>query len=452
MTQTNNSATDLHSLLESEMEQWAVPGAVVGILDRGRMESLASGVRRANSDEPVTTDTLFQVGSITKLFTATAAMQLIEIGVVDLDIPLRDYLPTFRLHDADVTQTLTLRHLLTHTGGTQGDRFFDEDFGTGDDALARCIARFDDLRQIFRPGEYWAYCNDGVLLAGYLVASTRQQPFEQIIKERLFEPLDLTRSVMSLAEAGDQPLATGHESSTGIPRSLPLMGWPRHLAPAANLISTVDDLLTFAAAHMLRRTTSRKLVNEQTVTMMQQPQVNVNSRQKWGLGWGIRFIRGTKIIEHSGGGIGQRVHLAIAPEEDLAVAVLTNSIQGIGLYGTIVEWVLDRYRGLRANGTTGGVDPGPLADFVGHYSQPITEVSVEREDDSLVLAIQPQGSGELADPVVAPVTLAPIGRDSFIITGGVYRNLTVDFLRGKHGGVDFIRLGELLAPRVKDMS
>jgi hypothetical protein len=203
---------------------------------------------------------------------------------------------------------------------------------------------------------------------------------------------------------------------------------------------------------MPHRTANRKLLKEQTVTMMQQAQVSVNSRQKWGLGWGIRFVGGAKIIEHSGGGIGQRVHLAIAPEEDLAVVVLTNSIQGIGLYETVVEWVLDRYRGLRETSTVGKVDPGPLGDYVGRYVQPITEVSVGREDSSLALAIQPQGSGELADPVVAPVALAPIGRDSFIITGGVYRNLTVDFLRGDHGGVDFIRLGELLAPRVKDES
>jgi CubicO group peptidase (beta-lactamase class C family) len=177
MTQLNNTAPDLRSVLEREMELWAVPGVAVGILDRGGIESLALGVRRVESDEPVTTDTLFQVGSITKMFTATAAMQLVEIGAIDLDVQLLHYLPTFRLHDVDAMQTLTLRHLLTHTGGTEGDRFFDDDFGTGDDALARCITRFDDLRQIFRPGERWAYCNDGVLLAGYLVASARHQPF-----------------------------------------------------------------------------------------------------------------------------------------------------------------------------------------------------------------------------------------------------------------------------------
>jgi CubicO group peptidase (beta-lactamase class C family) len=256
------------AFLEEQMGVWAVPGVSAAVLDRGRLVAEALGVRRVDSPSPVTTDTLFQVGSITKLFTATALMQLVESGALDLDAPLIDQVPGWKLHDAEATRSLTLRHLLSHTGGTEGDEFFDDDFGRGDDALARCIARFEGLRQLAPPGERWAYCNDGVVLAGFILASVVNEPYETVIRQRILQPLRLEHSVLSLADAEGMPLATGHESASGEAHPLPLVGYPRHLAPAANLISTVGDLLSFAEVHMPARAPRAELLRPETVRLM----------------------------------------------------------------------------------------------------------------------------------------------------------------------------------------
>jgi CubicO group peptidase (beta-lactamase class C family) len=124
--------------LESLIAQHKVPGAVLGVLHEGEIHEVAAGVLNKNTGHPVTTDSVFQIGSITKVWTATVIMQLVDEGRIELDAPVRTYLPEFEVADADVTERVTVRHLLTHTSGIQGDHF--EDTGRGDDCLERYTA------------------------------------------------------------------------------------------------------------------------------------------------------------------------------------------------------------------------------------------------------------------------------------------------------------------------
>src|SRR2546429_2286685 len=140
----------------------------VGI-DRKRMlEDIAAyGVTNLEHPLPVDADTLFQIASITKTITATVVMRLVERDALDLDAPVRRYLPEFRLRDEDAASRATLRHLVTHTAGWLGDSF--TDFGRGDDALARYVTAMAELEQLTPLGEIWHYSNSSFAVLGRLI-------------------------------------------------------------------------------------------------------------------------------------------------------------------------------------------------------------------------------------------------------------------------------------------
>lgn len=122
-TKTNN----LEAVVHDAMERWTVPGVTVGVLHNGEVQTHAFGVTSLEIGVPVRPETLFQIGSISKVFCATLVMTLVDDGTLDLDTPVNEYLAEFRLADADATGKITLRHCLSHTSGIYGDYF--EDFG-----------------------------------------------------------------------------------------------------------------------------------------------------------------------------------------------------------------------------------------------------------------------------------------------------------------------------------
>jgi CubicO group peptidase (beta-lactamase class C family) len=127
----------LDEVVRDAMAEWQIPGVTVAVLHGGKVETHGYGVISLETNYPTRPDTLFQVGSNSKVFTATLVMRLVEAGLLDLDTPIGDYLPDLRLADPRAATTVTLRHLLSHTSGLEGDRF--EDTGEGDDAVARYV-------------------------------------------------------------------------------------------------------------------------------------------------------------------------------------------------------------------------------------------------------------------------------------------------------------------------
>src|SRR5512136_1612918 len=142
------------------MKAHGVPGAVVGIFHQGETKTAGLGVTNVSHPLPVTPDTLFQIGSITKTYTAMAVMRLVEKGTLSLDEPVRTYVPDFRVADEDTSARVTLRHLLTHTAGWSGDLFTNMEFG--DDALARYVAAMYELQQETPLGALASYNNAAV--------------------------------------------------------------------------------------------------------------------------------------------------------------------------------------------------------------------------------------------------------------------------------------------------
>jgi CubicO group peptidase (beta-lactamase class C family) len=166
--------------ITSGMQRLPIPGLAVGVWHAGIEQVAGFGVTSVEHPLPVTPGTLFQVGSISKTFTATALMMLRDAGKVDLDTPIRAYLPDFRLSDESVAGRVTIKHLLTHTGGWLGDYF--NDFGFGDDAQAKMLSEIAKLPQFTPLGEVWSYCNTGFNIAGRLIEVVTAQSYEAAIR------------------------------------------------------------------------------------------------------------------------------------------------------------------------------------------------------------------------------------------------------------------------------
>ena len=162
---------------------------------------------------PVSADSVFQIGSITKVWTATLAMQLVEQGALDLDAPVRDVLPELRLGDESVAARVTVRHLLTHTSGIDGDIFTDT--GRGDDVLAKYVEVLADARQLHPLGETFSYCNSGFGLLGRVIEKVTGQVWDTVLRERIITPLGLTRTGTLPEEALLWDAALGHDRGSG---------------------------------------------------------------------------------------------------------------------------------------------------------------------------------------------------------------------------------------------
>src|SRR5438067_4601840 len=194
--------------VQRAMDETQTPGVAIGLMQDGEEHVAGLGVTSVENPLDVTPDTLFQIGSITKTFTATTAMALVERGTLDLDEPVRTYLPALKLADADVAARVTMRHLLTHTGGWIGDYF--DDLGAGDDALARIVDRLSTLPQLTPLGDVWSYNNAGFYLAGRVIEVVAQSTYERAVQELVLEPLELNNSFFFAEDVMTRRFAVGH--------------------------------------------------------------------------------------------------------------------------------------------------------------------------------------------------------------------------------------------------
>jgi CubicO group peptidase (beta-lactamase class C family) len=225
----------LHEQITEAMHRLNVPGVAVGILLDDQEHKAGFGVTNLDYPSPVLPHTIFQIGSITKTMTATLVMRLVESGALALDTPIRTYLPDLRLADEAVAAGVTLRHLLTHTGGWDGDFLLTLHTGRGDDALARFVERLPEAEQLTPLGTVWAYNNTGFSLAGRVIEVVTGKSYEAAATELLLTPLGLTDAVFFPEDAMLHSFAVGHNVGAKMPEVA--RPWPlqRHSGPAGGL-------------------------------------------------------------------------------------------------------------------------------------------------------------------------------------------------------------------------
>ncbi len=439
-----------------------VPGAALGILRiaQGHADELAEaafGVLNKDTGAGVTKDTVFQIGSITKVWTATVVMQLVDEGLLDLDTPVVGILPELRLADPDVTRQVTMRHLLTHTSGIDGDVFTDT--GRGDDCLGKYVASLGEVAQNHPLGATWSYCNSGFVLAGRVIEKLTGGTWDKAVRDRIFAPLGLEHTITLPEEALLHRAAVGHVSAgTDEPARAPVWMLPRSLGPAGLVGSTVADVLGFARTHLTGglRPDGTRLLDASSAAAMTQLQADLPDiytlGDSWGLGW-IRFgWNGRRLVGHDGSTIGQSAFLRLLPDEGLAVTLLTNGGRARDLYEDLYREIfaeladVDMPRPLAPPAEPVSVDVQP---HLGTYERASVRIEVLTGDGGPIL--RTTATGPLATLMPDPITeyaMVPIEPDLFVVRAPGAQTWTPVTFYQLRTGERYLHCGVRATPKV----
>jgi CubicO group peptidase (beta-lactamase class C family) len=387
MLNVTNWTARLHELATEA----SVPGAALGIWAGGQEILVAAGNLNSATRVPVTADSLFQVGSITKIWTATMIMQLADEGQLSLDTTVAEVLPGARLGAGDVGGQVTVRHLLTHTSGIDGDVFTDT--GRGDECVERYIGLLAETPSVFSPGAAYSYCNSGFVVLGRIIEVLDGQSWDESLRERLVSPLALTRTVTLPEEAILYRAAVGHRRG-GTP--VDVWNLPRSVGPAGLISATAGDLLTFARLHLDGGVTAdgKRVVSEASVAAMQTacaaiPEFSAPG-SAIGLGWRLSRWGDRTIIGHDGDTIGQSAYLRIDPKARVAACLLTNATESESLYRQVFNEVFGTLTGAtmpapprpEATGPQAGRFPDP-GQHAGRYERVSRRFDVSIRDGQL---------------------------------------------------------------------
>ncbi|MGO2520686.1 MAG: serine hydrolase domain-containing protein [Microbacterium sp.] len=456
------SHKEVAEFLQTELARRAtargVPGAAVAVVIDGEIIDHAVGVLSTATAVEATPESVFQIGSITKVWTATLVMQLVDEGLVDLDEPIRTYLPDFHLGDDAVAASITVRQLLTHQGGFEGDIFTDT--GRGDDAIEKFVNLLADMPQTFSPGQMFSYNNAGYIVLGFLIERLREKTWEQALMEHIAAPLGLKHISPSPYEAILHRVAVGHvgPGEDGVETAAPLWAMARSNEPAGSMLAmTARDLAGFARMHLTGGTApdGTAVLSPSAVEAMRAANVHLpvitGLGTAWGLGWEIARDDGVRLYGHDGNTIGQASFLRITQDAQLAVVLLTNGGDGIGLFHDIVDPLLREITGEGMPAAPVPATEPRLVDatpYVGTYSNSIFDMEVSQDDAGRVWLDQ-RPKGLLVEMGEQPSRdeLLSFGEDSLIMREEkngmhiVYTFLAPD-ADGRHS---FVQFGRALA-------
>jgi dipeptidyl aminopeptidase/acylaminoacyl peptidase/CubicO group peptidase (beta-lactamase class C family) len=414
-------------------ERHKVPGASLGILRLGtggggtdELIEAAYGYANFPAKIEATTDTLFQIGSMSKVWTATLAMQLVDAGKLDLDAPVAEVLPELRLADAEVAKTVTMRHLLNHTSGIDGDVFTDT--GRGDDCVEKYVALLSEQKQNHPLGVTWSYCNAGFVLAGRVIEKLTGLTWDAALKQNIYAPLGLTHTVTLAEEALLFRAAAGHVDVTGDPVLAPVWQLPRSLGPAGLISSTPADVLAFARMHLsggLAADGTRVLSAESTEAMTG---LEAELPDKYSLGdsWGIGWIRfgwdSRRLVGHDGNTIGQAAFLRVLPDAGLAVTLLTNGGHARDMYYELYREIFAELAGVDLPAAIEPPDEPVEADITPHlgtYERAGVVMEVLADTDKHEgPTLRTTVTGPIAEMVPDPVdeyAMTPVGPDLWLV-------------------------------------
>jgi CubicO group peptidase (beta-lactamase class C family) len=414
--------------LEQLIAEHAIPGAGFAAARDGQIvATAAAGVTSVDTGLRCDDSTIWQPGSIGKMYTAVLVMQLVDEGRLDLDAPVAAHLPDLRFADAEATRSITARQLLSHTAGIDGDRLDESGrlFGRGDDALQRYVASLADLPQMLPPGRLWSYCNAGYMVLGRLVEVLRGATFEQVLSETLLQPAGLDNTWCFPEEVVARNVAAGHFPGPGGSMSVsPIWALGRAGAAAGAVpYTTMADLLGFAAI-LLRRGVAAdgtRILSEASVAEMLRPHVVCPEREllggHWGLGVMMRIEPAPSVYGHDGNTLGQTAALRFVPERGIAYALITNRNQANAVFSVLCNAIVDDWAGIvtpRQRRPADGLEVRDVQRLAGTYGNVAAQIDVEVDHGQPTMALRARR--ETAEQLATtPSPLRPVDQDTFLV-------------------------------------
>jgi len=378
------------------------PGAAVLVAQNGKiLYQHGFGYANIEKDIPVTPETKFRIGSITKQFTAAAILKLVEKGKMKLDDKLSKYIPDFPRGDE-----VTIYHLLTHTSGFN---CYTEDAGfvervTQPITTEELINEFKTYDFDFEPGTQWSYCNSGYFILGYLVEQVSGMSYPAFLKKTFFQPLGMKNTGVHVRGKTYKNEAFGYDAED--PANIkPSLDWNMAWAGGAgNLYSTVGDLFLWNEAVF-----NDKVLKPETLKAAHTP-ASLNNGEiaqsftngGYGFGWAITEFRGEKEITHSGGLHGWLTNLSRIPKENLTVAVLTNCTPPIDksptqfTYDLIEFFIWEKLGDQESFAVQNNIDFDLYDDYAGYYEYPGgVLMEVTRDGNRLIAQLAGQPAFEI---------------------------------------------------------
>lgn len=324
-----------------------VPGASAALFYRGDVHVTFAGVLNSASRARVAADALFQVGSITKVFTATLIMREIERGALTLDTKIVQVLPDFQLSNDAYTAALTVGDLLTHRGGFEGD--VDGDFGRGDDAIGRFVSNLRTLPVGFPPGTVMSYSNSGFVVLGAVLEAVGGRPWAAQMQD-LFTAAGVPEAWVYPEDAVGWRTAHGHLLAPDpVPHPLARLPWAQAPAGAAVVMSARS--LALFGARLSGAAPWEGLLSADSIAAMQtrrSPAPSIGAPGKYrGLGWELDARHGEpQLVGHNGQTYGQSAYLWAVPEAEFAAALLVNSDDDGALVDATIAGTIEELLGI----------------------------------------------------------------------------------------------------------
>ena len=426
--------------VRAEMIEDQVPGVALGVYHEGRSATAGIGVTNVAEPRPVGGETLFQIGSITKTFTLTALLQLVDEGGVGLDDPLQAHLPSFAVADPQVSREATIRDCLTHSVNWDGDVF--RDTGWGDDALQTMVAGMSELRQVAPLRRLWSYNNAAFYPLGRILEVVHGRPYETVVKDALLRPLGMDDACFFAHDLLHLSFAVGHaraDDETIVARPWAM---PRSSNPVGGLAVSAEQLMNYVIFWLKG---AWGVLSDDLRRLAMEPAGPAGDTPEIGLGWWLRDVGGEREVSHGGGANGQPCLLAMLPSRDFALVLLTNASAGWTTAHRLLSWIEESYFGLSSP------SPGPsaaddVADrWAGTYESHLDRWILRRGPDGHVLDWIPLGEW-LVDKVPADrpalgVPLRAVSAHTMLVDPDGRLPRRVDVLDDETGRPGWLRIG-----------
>jgi CubicO group peptidase (beta-lactamase class C family) len=342
----------LDAYYSKAVKEWGLPGMSVAIVKDGKIVfSKGYGVKEVGKNEVPDENTLYAIASNSKAFTSAIIAQLVEEGKLGWNDKVKKHIPYFELYDPWVSQETTLRDLLSHRVGLgtfSGDLIWYRSNLSADEMIRR--VKYLPKAYDFRSG--YGYSNVMYVTAGEVIRVVTGKSWSQNVKERFLQPLGMNRTISTTKDLNKQGnAATPHALFDGVHKPIPWEDW-EHVAATGGIISSVKDMSQWMIFNLNNGIWNNDtLLSPASRNMVWTPhnnfQVNHTSKDKsihfrgYALGWGVNDYRGRMRVGHTGGYTGMLSGVALIPDENLGVVVLTNGMKG--MFGSIINYTLDAF-------------------------------------------------------------------------------------------------------------